>query len=204
MMATDLAGFSALMLESEEASLEVRRRMRSVLRPIVERHGHWYEETGDGTLSWFESALDAVRCALAIQQAVHGDPDLTIKIGIDLGDVLFDEDRLHGLAVASAISIGNRTEPGGLCVSESAFNQLHGRIDVEVDDLGPVQLRVFPRPIRLYRIRTGNEVDVEVDDPPSERRLAAILHADVVSYSHMMATQEDWTVPCDHGVSRGG
>jgi class 3 adenylate cyclase len=190
-MLTDIAGYGTLLAESEERSLEARKRHKSVLAGLIEQYGNLVEIAGDQSTSWFASALDAVRCGLAIHEAVRDDPELGLRIGVDVGDVLFDEQELHGATLGVASRICRMTEPGGMRISETALRQVQGRIEIDVEDLGLVSLRGFPNPVSLFRIVTGHEREAPQEE---ERRLAAILEADIVAYSRLIATEEDWTI----------
>ena len=111
-MFTDIVGYTALMGASEETGLRVRARHRAVIQPLVERYrGEWIEETGDESLSSFQSAVDAVNCALAIQEELRDDPELRVRIGIHLGETLFDAGRLYGDGVNVASRIRPLAEP---------------------------------------------------------------------------------------------
>jgi len=190
-MLTDIAGYGTLLAESEERSLEARKRYQTMLAGLIEQHGNLVDNRGDGSMSWFPSALDAVRCGLAIQEAVKNDPELRLRIGIDVGDVLFDERELHGATLGAASRICRMTEPGGMRISEAALRQVQGRIEINIEDLGLVSLRGFPMPVSVFRVVTGHEREAPQEE---ERRLAAILEADVVSYSRLIATEEDSTI----------
>ncbi len=90
-MFTDIVGYTALMGKDEEQALQLLKKNRTLLKPIIEQfRGEWLKEMGDGTLSSFGSAVDAVNCALAIQQVLKDDPDLKLRIGIHIGDVVFE------------------------------------------------------------------------------------------------------------------
>ena len=113
-MFTDIVGYTALHAGSEQQGRRVRQRQAEVLRPLVELYGgHWIQHVGDETLSSFPSAVDAVNCALAIQAALRDDPELGVRIGIHVGDVVFEDGSLHGDGVNIAARIRPLAEPGG-------------------------------------------------------------------------------------------
>ncbi len=95
-MFTDIVGYTALMAESEQRGHRVRERQARVLRPLVEQYGDWVQQVGDETLASFASATDAVNCALSIQRALEGEPDLQVRIGLHLGEIVTREGSLHG------------------------------------------------------------------------------------------------------------
>ncbi len=107
-MFTDIVGYTALMAESEEKGRRVRRRHAALLRPLVERyHGEWVQNIGDETLSSFQSAVDAVNCALAIQILLLEEPDLRVRIGIHIGDIVFEEGSVQG----DGVNVASRIRP---------------------------------------------------------------------------------------------
>ena len=115
---SDIVGYTALMAADEERGLRVRERHRALVRPAVERHrGEPVEVRGDECLSVFPSALDAVQCALALQDEVQDEPDLELHLGIHVGDVVRVGEEISGDGVNVASRLCALTEGGGLCVS---------------------------------------------------------------------------------------
>ncbi len=149
-MFTDIVGYTALMGASEETGLRVRARHREVIQPLVELYrGEWIEETGDESLSSFQSAVDAVNCALAVQEQLRDDPELRVRIGIHLGETLFDSGRLYGDGVNVASRIRPLAEPGGTCISAPVWDAIKNQENVEmkpkiVVDRGNIQ---FTHPV---------------------------------------------------------
>ena len=147
-MFTDIVGYTALMAESEEAGLRVREHHREVVRPLVERyHGEWVQNIGDETLSTFQSAVDAVNCALAIQTLLQDEPDLRIRIGIHVGDIVFEEGSVHGDGVNVASRIRPLAEPGGVCVSEPVHDAVKNQSNLAFEALGAQALKNVERPL---------------------------------------------------------
>jgi len=168
-MFTDIVSYTALMAESEERALAARERHRAVVRPLVERHGgQWIEEIGDESLSCFPSALDAVSCALAVQEALRGDLDLQLRIGIHLGDVVFEGERVYGDGVNVASRIRPLAEPGGICVSGEIQKSIRNQPGIEAVGLGERTLKNVGQPVAVFAVgRPGAVVR------PSGRALAA-------------------------------
>ncbi len=107
-MFTDIVGYTALMAESEEKGLRARRKHRTLAKPVVERYGgDWIDEWGDESLSSFPSAVNAANCALAIQERLKEEPELRVRIGIHLGDVVFEAGTLHG----DGVNVASRIRP---------------------------------------------------------------------------------------------
>jgi TolB-like protein/Tfp pilus assembly protein PilF len=152
-MFTDIVGYTAVMARDEEAGRRARDRHAAVVRSLVERcHGRWIEATGDESLSSFPSALDAVSCALAVQEALRNDPELRLRIGIHQGDVTFEGDRVSGDGVNVAARIRPLAEPRGVCVSDEVQHSLRGRTDLEFASLGERELKNVGRPVAVYAV----------------------------------------------------
>jgi class 3 adenylate cyclase/TolB-like protein/tetratricopeptide (TPR) repeat protein len=189
----DIVGYGALMAEDEERGLRVRERIVDVVRALVAEHGGSLAEVGvDETVSTFPTALGAVSCAVAIQERLRGDSILVVRVGVHHGDLGTPESEKDATYLAAAIAL--TAAPGGIRVSAAAFGELRGRLKIGFTDLGPVPLARFPEPVHLYAIHVGGEREKPAPIATPQRRLAAILEADVVSYSRLMATQEDSTV----------
>jgi adenylate cyclase len=152
-MFTDIVGYTALMAESEEKGLRVRARHREVVRPLVEQHhGESIEARGDESLSLFPSALDAVRCALAIEARLEGDPELSLHLGIHLGDVVLQAGEVSGDGVNIASRICALSEAGGLCVSGEVYQAVRNQPGIESVSLGEHELKNVGRPVAVYRM----------------------------------------------------
>jgi TolB-like protein/Tfp pilus assembly protein PilF len=178
-MFTDIVGYTAVHAESEERGLRVRKRHREVLRPVVERyHGDWVQNVGDESLSSFPSAVDAVNCALAIQQALHDEPGLGVRIGIHIGDVVLEEGSLHGDGVNVAARIRPLAEPGGICVSDEVQHAIRSQENIETVSLGSPELKNVGRPVGVFRVRGTPEAPSPVAAAASasdEIRAIAVL-----------------------------
>ena len=159
-LAADVAGYSRLIGIDEEgtlAQLKVHRR-EVVDAKIAEHHGRIVKTTGDGLLVEFSSAVDAVRCALAVQRGMAasaaGPPERRIqfRVGINVGDVLADGDDILGDSVNIAARLEGIAEPGGICLSAAAYEQVRGKLELAVADIGEPQLKNIARPVRVYRV----------------------------------------------------
>ena len=150
---SDIVGYTALMAESEERGLRVRERNRSVVRPLLEQyHAERIEETGDEFFSVFPSAVDAVNCALAIQEALREDPELALRIGIHLGETLFESDRVYGDGVNVASRIRPLAAPGGICISDEVQHSIQNQPDIEAIPLGEQELKNVGRRVGVYAV----------------------------------------------------
>src|SRR6476660_8051125 len=156
-LAADVAGYSRLMGLDEVGTASTLREHRAVSDALVAKHGgRIVKTTGDGVLLEFPSVVDAVECAVAVQ-AVMADNDgvpqdrrMLFRIGINLGDILIEGDDILGDGVNIAARLEGIAEPGGICISSSAYDQVHGKVAVEFIDLGEQSLKNIERPVRVY------------------------------------------------------
>jgi TolB-like protein/class 3 adenylate cyclase len=162
-LASDVAGYSRLMGADEEGTLERLKALRGKLvdPKIAEHHGRIVKTTGDGMLVEFPSIVDAVRCAVEIQQAIPEgntgvaiDSRIELRIGINLGDVIVEGDDLYGDGVNIAARIEALADPGGVFVSNTVHDQVRDRLPYVFEDLGEQQVKNIARPVRVYRVRS--------------------------------------------------
>jgi class 3 adenylate cyclase/pimeloyl-ACP methyl ester carboxylesterase len=152
-MFTDVVGYTSLTEQDEARALRVRDRHRAILRPLVEQcEGELLETPGDESLSVFASARRAVDCALAVQAALREDPELRLRIGIHLGDVLRRDGELIGEGVNVAARIRPLAEPGGVCVSAAVWNQVRSGASVSARSLGAHRLKNVSEPLEVYAL----------------------------------------------------
>ncbi len=159
-LAADVVGYSRLMGRDEEGTLaRLKDCRRSLVDPkIAEHRGRIVKTTGDGMLIEFASAVDAVRCALNVQRAmaqanstVPEDMRIAFRIGINVGDIIIDNDDIFGDGVNIAARLEAIAEPGGICISDDSHRQVRGKIEIAWDDLGPQSLKNIAEPIRVWR-----------------------------------------------------
>jgi adenylate cyclase len=159
-LAADVAGYSRLIGIDEQGTLNRLRSIRTeVVDPkINEHHGRLVKTTGDGLLVEFGSVVDAVRCAVEIQQAMAqrntGSADrIEFRIGINVGDIVVEDGDIFGDGVNVAARLEALAEPGGICVSARVQEDAAGKLDFAFEDIGERALKNIARPIRVYRIR---------------------------------------------------
>jgi class 3 adenylate cyclase len=156
----DVAGYSRLVGDDEEGTLV---RLRVLRRELIYREsdahrGRVVRVMGDGFLIEFSSAVDAVRCAVAVQRCMAAaaqepaERRLQFRIGIDVGDVLADGEDILGDSVNIAARLEGIAEPGGICLSAAACEQVRGKLDIAVADIGEPKLKNIARPVRVYRV----------------------------------------------------
>src|SRR6516164_623860 len=180
-LAADVAGYSRLMGADEEGTLNrLKAHRRELVDPkIAERHGHIVKTTGDGMLVEFGSVVDAVRCAVEIQRGmidrnaeIPEDKRIKFRIGINLGDVIVEPEDIFGDGVNIAARLEALAEPGGICISRAARDQIRDKLPYLFEDVGEQSVKNIARPIRLYRIH----VDLAVRASASEA-LSAVPNA---------------------------
>src|SRR6059058_4099665 len=164
-LAADVVGFSRLTGADEDRTLARLRALRSdLIDPTIAVHnGRVVKRTGDGAIVEFRSVVDAVRCGVEVQNGMiernAGLPPerrIEFRIGIHLGDVVEEEDGdLMGDGVNIAARLEGVAPPGAICLSEDAYRQVSGRLDMAVADLGPTQLKNIAEPIRVYSLQVG-------------------------------------------------
>ena len=161
-LAADVAGYSRLMGQDEEGTLERLKALRADLidATISAHHGRIVKATGDGLLVEFGSVVDALRCATEWQSGmadrngpVPVDSRIEWRIGVNLGDIIIDGDDIHGDGVNIAARLEALAEPAGICVSGTVRDHIGDRLDLTFDDLGEQALKNIARPIRAYRVR---------------------------------------------------
>ena len=163
-LAADVVGYSRMMGADEEGTLAALKTIRrELIEPkIAEHQGRIVKTTGDGALVEFASAVDAVRCALDVQRAaaernaaIPEDRRIAFRIGINVGDIIFDEGDIYGDGVNIAARIEPLAEPGTICLSDNAYQQIKGKLAIDVTDMGEQQLKNIAQPVRVYGIRPG-------------------------------------------------
>jgi adenylate cyclase len=160
-LAADVVGYSRLMAEDEAGTLSALTRHReNTFNPAVARHGgRIVKLMGDGTLVEFTSVVDAVNCAMAIQQPANGagqDPEIILRIGINLGDIIIQADDIYGDGVNIAARLEPLAQPGGICISSIVNESVGRRSEVIFTDGGEVQVKNIDRPIKVWHWHPGD------------------------------------------------
>jgi class 3 adenylate cyclase len=162
-LATDAVGYSKLMSTDEEGTLKILAAHRAVIDGIIEFHeGRIINTAGDSVIAEFASPVEAVRCAVEIQDALKTRNDslpetqrLLFRIGVNLGDVMEKGADLLGDGVNVAARLESIAEPGGICVSSSVYDQIAGKLDLGFVNIGTQSLKNIQRPIQVYRVERG-------------------------------------------------
>lgn len=174
-LAADVAGYSRLMGADEEGTHErLQAHFRELVDPKIQEHrGRVVKNTGDGFFAEFASVVDAVRCAAEIQCGMVGrEPEVSnerrikFRIGINLGDVIVEEDDIFGDGVNVAARLETLAKPGGVCVSRVVRDQVRDKLDYKFEDMGEQQVKNIARPVRVYALRLEGVAELPIPGVP--------------------------------------
>jgi adenylate cyclase len=183
-LAVDVAGYSRLMGADEEGTHDrLKAHFAELVHPKVAEHrGRVVKNTGDGFLAEFASVVDAVRCAVAVQRemiarnaSLPAQRRIEFRMGINVGDIIIEDGDIFGDGVNIAARLEALAEPGGICLSAAAYEQVRDRLDLAFDDQGEQQVKNIARPIRVYRVRPKSPL---LNPPPRAGRKADATAAD--------------------------
>ena len=185
-LSADVKGYSILMADDEAFTIKTIKEYRGIMSYCIEQHnGRVVDSPGDNMLAEFASAVDAVQCAVDIQNKLKKENDrlveerrLEFRIGINIGDVVHDGDRIYGDGVNIAARIEGLAEPGGICVSRSAYDQIKKKVGFEYTYLGEQLVKNIDEPVRVYKVLmapvdVGKPIDEE--KKPSKLKWIAII-----------------------------
>jgi len=169
-LSADVKGYSRLMREDEEWTVRTLKGYKDVMGSLIPQHrGRVVDSTGDNLMAEFASVVDAVQCAVEIQQVLRAKnavvPEnrrMEFRIGINLGDVIEEGDTIYGDGVNIAARLESLAEAGGICISESAYQQIENKLPLRYDYLGEHEVKNIAKPVRVYRAR------IEADAGPSK------------------------------------
>jgi adenylate cyclase len=174
-LSADVKGYSRLMGEDEEWTVRTLDTFKGVMKNIIPQHrGRVVDSTGDNLLAEFASVVDAVQAAVEIQQVLRAKNSLLpenrrmeFRIGINLGDVIEEGERIFGDGVNIAARLEGLAEAGGICISGSAFEQIENKLPLHYDYLGEHEVKNITRPVRVYRALMDNGVIKEKPSQPT-------------------------------------
>ncbi len=153
-MFTDIVGYTSLMGDNEARAMDLVRKNKTIQKTLVEKHGGaWLKEMGDGTMASFPAASDAIYCALEIQKQLKEEDDLTIRIGIHLGEILREEGDIYGDGVNIASRLQTIADPGGIYISDPVQKSVKSRSDIHTIYLGELHLKNVDYGIKTYALR---------------------------------------------------
>ena len=197
-LAADVAGYSRLMEADEEATLSSLGAYRQVIDGLIEIHrGRVFGTAGDSVIAEFASPVEAVRCAVAVQEQIEDQnkslPEaqkMHFRIGVNLGDVMVEGSDLLGDGVNIAARLEGLSDPGGICISGTVFDQVDGKLDLVFDDLGAQRVKNIAKPVRAYRVRLDKPVRANTPIAFSEIPLPDKPSIAVLPFTNMSADPE--------------
>ncbi|MBN1831761.1 MAG: tetratricopeptide repeat protein [Deltaproteobacteria bacterium] len=159
-LSADVAGYSRLMGEDEEATIRTLNKYKKIIFELIERHnGRLVDSPGDNLLAEFASVVDAVKCAIQVQRELgennEGLPKnrrMDFRIGVNIGDVIQQGGKIYGDGVNVAARIEPLADPGGICVSRTAYDHVKKKLDIEYEYLGEYEVKNIDEPVRIYRV----------------------------------------------------
>src|SRR5438876_4561040 len=174
-LAADVAGYSRLMGADEEGTHErLRAHLRDLVDPKIKEHrGRIVKNTGDGMLAEFSSVVEAVRCAAEVQRGMAErnaetpeDKRITFRVGINLGDVIAEEDDIYGDGVNVAARLEALAEPGGICISRVVRDQIRDKLPYPFEDRGEQSVKNIVRSVRVYALRPETIAEMPLAGAP--------------------------------------
>jgi adenylate cyclase len=169
-LSTDVQEYSRLMNDDEDETISTLSNYREAMTTLIQKHrGRVVDSTGDNLLAEFTSVRDAVQCAVVIQHELKAKNDklsenrrMEFRIGINLGDVVEDGDRIYGDGVNLAARIESLAEGGGICISGTVFDQIENKLSLGYEYLGEKRVKNIPKAVRVYQIKK------DLEDGPSK------------------------------------
>ena len=214
-LAADVVGFSRMASADEDRTLARLRALRTdLIDPIIaSQNGRVFKRTGDGALVEFRSVVEAVRCAISVQNAMAernvGTPEdqrIVFRIGVHLGDVVEESDGdLMGDGVNIAARLEGISKPGDICLSEDAYRQVKGRLDLAVTDLGEQNLKNIAQTVRAYSLQVGILAQAKPAPPPTPSKFPrpTPIAAGTVALTFVIATGVWFFFGFGHAPVRG-
>jgi adenylate cyclase len=180
-LSADVKGYSRLMGQDEAGTVNKLKEYRALMTDLIQKYrGRVVDSPGDNILAEFASIVDATECAVQVQEELNDrnaelpdDSRMEFRIGINLGDVIVDGDRIYGDGVNIAARVEGLAEGGGICLSGSVFDQIEGKIPLNYEYLGEQTVKNIKNPVRVYRINVKSEKifaferELKLPDKPS-------------------------------------
>ncbi len=176
-MFTDIVGYTAIMGKDSAKALELVRISKEIQKPLVEKHnGKWLKEIGDGAMALFSTALDAVNCALEIQEQSRAKFDGKLRIGIHSGDITIENEDVYGDGVNVASRLESIAEPGAIYISESIEKAIQGQTNVQTEYLGELKLKNVAYGLRAYALQGAG---LPIPKAREEKQLSSELWTEI-------------------------
>src|SRR5262245_49142003 len=159
-LAADVQGYSRLTEADEEVSTATLRMYRAVVEESISAHkGRVFSSAGDGVVAEFPSIVEAIRCAVEIQneiaernESVPDDERMQFRIGVNLGDVIVEQNNLYGSGVNIAVRLEQLADAGGICISQTVYDQIRKIMEIPFEDIGQRRLKNITEPVHVYRV----------------------------------------------------
>jgi adenylate cyclase len=182
-LSADVVGYSRLMGEDESSTVKTLEEYKAVMFTLIKQHrGRVVDSPGDNLLAEFGSVVDAVQCSVAVQKELQArnvslseNRRMQFRMGINLGDVIEEQDRIYGDGVNIAARLEALADPGGICISKTAFDQVESKLPMGYQFLGEQKVKNIAKPIGAYRVMMDTRVTGRGDnkiDRASEKRMA--------------------------------
>jgi TolB-like protein/class 3 adenylate cyclase len=198
-LAADVVGYSRLMGRDEAGTLaRLRGHRRELIDPSIAEHkGRIVKTTGDGILIEFPSVVEAVACAVTVQRGMAErnattpeDQRIVFRVGVNLGDIIIEDDDILGDGVNIAARLEALAEPGGICVNRVVRDQVRDKLDIVFEDLGEQQVKNIARPVRAFRVVAEDKLMPEPSAPPPALALPDKPSIAVLPFQNMSGDQE--------------
>jgi len=195
-LSADVKGYSRLMGNNEFATVETLKQYRTILAGQVSNYnGRVVDAPGDNLLAEFSSAVDALECAVKAQQVLQAENarlpmerQMHFRIGLNLGDIIWDEDRIYGDGVNIAARIESLADPGGICISHSMFDQVQNKLECRFQDMGAIEVKNIAKPVQVYKVLADSNTDKSMlAEPPAVTDQPSIL---VLPFNNMSGDPE--------------
>jgi adenylate cyclase len=191
-LSADVKGYSLLLADDESFTIRTLKKYRSIMSNRIKQHnGRVVDSPGDNLLSEFSSAVDAVQCSVEIQKQLKKENEhlaenkrLEFRIGVNIGDIVQDEDRIYGKGVNVAARIEGLADAGGVCISRNAYDHVKDKLEFEFVSLGEHEVKNIKEPIKVYKVLLEADSSVAlVDEPPElpDKPSVAVLPFDNMS-----------------------
>jgi adenylate cyclase len=169
-MFTDIVGYTALMSKDEQHAHQIIHKSRDILKKLIGQYnGEWLQAIGDGTLSSFASVVEAVNCALEIQRTLRDEPELSLRIGIHIGDVVFADGEVYGDGVNVASRLEPLAEPGGICISGQVYRNIRNKPGIAAIFMGEKTLKNVDLPMKVYALAVEEPTAALTESYSAER-----------------------------------
>jgi adenylate cyclase len=181
-LSADVEGYSRLMGNDEASTIHTLTAYKEAMSALIIQHrGRVVDAPGDNLLADFVSVVNAVQCAVEIQhelaernEGLPEDRKMLFRIGVNLGDVVEEEDRIYGDGVNIAARVESICEGGGVCISGTAFEHVENKLDLEFEDLGDHEVKNITKPVRVYRVQLMTEPKERKNPPPQKPSIAVL------------------------------